>query len=145
MAPIMQEVSRTYIIAHIKWIIELYIARASGESDTASNYRLCTKVWTSSATLEWDDWIGVATSIGQMIPEKSSKFSTVSLRAQELNEYQPLDGGNVFGQIWRREDLRIGGKHIGIGMNGRRSLRRWRSIWASRANYEQKILDGYWL
>jgi hypothetical protein len=35
---------------------------------------------------------------------------------------QDLDGGFVFGQTLRRKEIRIGGKHVGIGMNGRRSL-----------------------
>lgn len=47
---------------------------------------------------------------------------------------QDLDGGCVFGQILRREEIRIGGRHVGIGMNGRRSLRKHRSTWHCRAN-----------
>jgi hypothetical protein len=50
-------------------------------------------------------------SIGWIIPEKLSKFSTVNLRVQEQEEDQDRDGGNVFGQILRREVLRVGGKH----------------------------------
>jgi len=42
--------------------------------------------------------------------------------------------GNVFGQILRSEELRAGGKHLGIRMNGRRPLTlillTWRIRWA---------------
>ena len=44
----------------------------------------------------------------------------------------------MFGQILRREELQIGGKHVGIGMNGRRSLRRQRSTWHCRPTKKKK-------
>jgi len=46
---------------------------------------------------------------------------------------QDLDVGFVFG-ILRKEEIKIGGKRVGIGMNGRRSLRKHRSTWHCRAN-----------
>jgi hypothetical protein len=44
-----------------------------------------------------------------------------------------LDGVSLFGQILRREELRVGEKYVGIGKNGRRPLRRRRSTWNCRA------------
>jgi len=51
------------------------------------------------------------------MPEKPRKFSTVNLRVLEQGEDKDLDGGNVFGQILRREKLRIGGRYLEIETN----------------------------
>jgi hypothetical protein len=40
---------------------------------------------------------------------------------------------SVFGQILRREELRIGEKYVGIGKNGRRASKRRRSTWDFRS------------
>ena len=69
-----------------------------------------------------------------MVPESSIKFSAVNLRVKEKEEDQDLDGGNVFGHKLRREELRIGGENLGIGMDGRRPLKRRWSTWNCRAN-----------
>jgi len=46
---------------------------------------------------------------------------------------QDPDDGFVFGHILRREEIQIGGKPVGIGMNGR-SLKKHRSTWHCRGN-----------
>jgi hypothetical protein len=48
-----------------------------------------------------------------------------------------LNGGNMCGHTSWRKEKRTGVKHLGIGENGRWSVRRWRSTWDYRANYEQ--------
>jgi hypothetical protein len=102
------------------------------------NYKLQTLYEdVGTVTLIGEDWIGLVTSIG-WISQKSSKLSTVNMRIQEKEEDQDLDEGNVFGQILRREELRTWGKNLGIGMNGRRPLRRRSSIWDCRSNYEEQ-------
>jgi hypothetical protein len=45
---------------------------------------------------------------------------------------------NVFGQIWRQEELRIGDKYVGIAKNGRRPSRRRRSTWDFRSTKKKK-------
>jgi len=45
---------------------------------------------------------------------------------------------SVFGQILRREELRIGEKYVGIGKNGRRPSKRRRSTWDFRSTKNNK-------
>jgi hypothetical protein len=66
--------------------------------------------------------------------EKTSKISTVNLRVYGQEEDQDLDGGRVFAQILKRDELQIGGKHLGMGLNGRRALRKRRSNRSLRAS-----------
>jgi len=48
------------------------------------------------------------------------------------DEDQDRDGGSLFGQILRREEVRIGEKYVGIAKNGRMLLRMRRSTWDLR-------------
>jgi len=59
-------------------------------------------------------------------PGKVRKIFGSHPKGVRTRESQDVDGGYVcvFGQIIRREEIQIGGEHVGIGMNGRRSFRK---------------------
>jgi len=72
-------------------------------------------------------------------PGKVRKIFDSQPKGVRTSGSQDVDGGCVcvcvcvFGQIIRREEIQIGGEHVGIGMNGR-SFRKHSSTWHFRAN-----------
>jgi hypothetical protein len=76
-----------------------------------------------------------------MRPERSSKFSAVNLMVLGQEEGQDLGFGSVFGQILIREEFRIGGRHLGIGMYEyiRRPFKRRMYTSDSMGNYEEEV------